>query len=94
MAGNKRVVITNARAVKALNLMSAMSGEDPSEIATKAVLDMWEVEGERVLESMQQLSPLRKHLAKEDKPEAPEQPKEEETQKPESDDTDAYGNII
>ena len=62
MAGVKRIVITDGNAIKALNLMAAMSGEDASDIATNAVMDLWQKKGEETLALAQQLSPLVGHI--------------------------------
>lgn len=62
MATTKRVVITDEKAVKALCLISAMTGQDPSEIATKAALDLWEQEAESIEKQVKELSPLKEHM--------------------------------
>jgi hypothetical protein len=64
MATTKRIVITDERAVKALCLISAMTGDDPSEIATRAALDLWEQEAENIEKQVKELSPLKEHMRK------------------------------
>ena len=66
MAGVKRIVITDETAIKALNLMAAMSGKDAADIATEAVMDLWREKGEETLAMAQQLSPLAGHIKESD----------------------------
>jgi hypothetical protein len=66
MASTKRIVITDEKAVKALCLISAMTGEDPSEIATRAALDLWDQEAENIEKQVKELSPLKAHMEQSD----------------------------
>ena len=72
MAGTKRVVITDVKAVKALSLMAAMGDEDVSTIATNAVLAMWEQKAEETLKLVNDLSPLAHVLDEEETVYSPE----------------------
>lgn len=62
MAGIKRITISDEKAVRALNLMAAMTGEEASAIATRAVLDLWEEKASDILNQIHEFSPLKKHL--------------------------------
>lgn len=81
MAGMKRVIITEEGAVKALNLMSAVSGEDASLIAAQAVMALWKEKAESVLSEVRQLSPLRHHVTEldQDENEKPENTEKSKT---------------
>ena len=55
---SKRIVITNEKAVKALNLMAAFSDKDATDIATEAVLRAWDEKAAEIREKVDMLSPV------------------------------------
>jgi hypothetical protein len=77
MAGMKRIIITDEDAVKALNLMSAVTGEEGSAIAARAVMAVWREKAEQVLSEVRQLSPLSGHVAETEKVESGDSEKAE-----------------
>ena len=63
---NQRLTITDKEAIKKINLIAAVEGKDPKEVAAEAVTALWEKKGSSVAQDVSKISPVSAFLENEE----------------------------